>query len=254
MPLQIIQNLLRPPQNAIDILSAFGYILTAVTIVSRIGNEGVALSRKGKIWITVLAIPVILVITGIVIATLYFTSDRLRALIIPRIEEETHRTVVVRNASLSFFPSFGVVVEGLAVSNPRGKSFDRAEFLSLEKLVLDVKILPLLKRQLEISRISLFHPRLYLERSADGTRNYSTRTGSVPRKSGNETAPAQPASRSRLSILLANFEIHDGEIDYVDKKYDARMLMAGYYQTARAEAALGESIIRFETKDRKSVV
>ena len=57
------------------------------------------LTRTSKIWITVLAIPVGLIVAAIIGAEIYFTSDRLKALVVPKIEASSHRSVAVDRKS-----------------------------------------------------------------------------------------------------------------------------------------------------------
>jgi uncharacterized protein involved in outer membrane biogenesis len=207
-----------------------------------------ALTKKAKIWITILAIPVVIVIGSILTLKLYLTSDRLKALTIPKIEEATHRTVSVEDVSLSVFPTLGVTIDGLKISNPKGLSFDQDEFLVLDRLVLEVKLLPLLSERLEINRIVLEHPKIYLEVTKNGAKNYSFSTTETADALKSDSVKLQIKSTGTSSFLLANFEIRNGEIEYVDKKFDSHLIVAGLNQTATAGAPPGEQAFHFESK------
>src|SRR5215510_350497 len=117
-----------------------------------------ALSRKARIWLIVISIPVVLLIAGMITLKILFTSERLKAFLIPPIEEATHRTVTVADISLSVFPSLAVEVDTLVISNKKGEGFSERPFLTLDRLVLDVKLFPLIKGTLEIPTILLEHP------------------------------------------------------------------------------------------------
>jgi uncharacterized protein involved in outer membrane biogenesis len=185
---------------------------------------------------------VVIIIAGAVALKLYFTSDRLKALIIPRIQESTHRTVEIKDISLALFPRLGISVEGLSISNPPGAKFQHDQFLSLDKLLIDVKILPLLAKHIEVNRLILDRPKIYLEKLENGAKNYSTGTAETH---GTEGAGGSPASVGS-SLLLTNFEINDGEIEYTDRKSNSHAVIFDYNQTAKAETRPADNSIRIE--------
>jgi uncharacterized protein involved in outer membrane biogenesis len=199
------------------------------------------LTRTSKIWITVLAIPAGLIVAAIIGAEIYFTSDRLKALVVPKIEASSHRSVAVNDISLSFFPSIGVVIDGLTISNPPNKGFDNEDFLSLDRLSLDVKLFPLLGGNLEISQITLDHPTINLEVTPEGLKNFS----------GNATpadAKAQGGLRqergSAGAFLLSNLEVRNGEIISTNRKFETRFAIGGLNAKLNAESKSGENTIR----------
>src|SRR5208283_1604816 len=178
-----------------------------------------AINKTAKIWIIVLSIPVVLIVAAGIAVKLYFTSDRLKALAIPKIEDATHRTVSVGDISLSVFPTLAVSIDDLKISNPAGSSFDRDEFISLDNLRLNVKILELLHSKLEIAYVVINHPVIYLETSKDGKSNYSS---SEPGAKSNTKVTVSTDNSGAL--LLSNLEINNGEIEQVDKKFDVHIL------------------------------
>jgi len=197
-----------------------------------------ALNKTAKIWIIILCIPVVLIVAAGIAAKLYFTSDRLKALVVPKIEDATHRTVSVGDISLSIFPSLAVSIDDLKISNMAGSSFDRDEFISLDNLQLNVKILELLHSKLEIAYVIVNHPVIYLETSKDGRSNYSS---SAPGEKSNVKVTVSTDNSSSGALLLSNLEINDGEIEQVDKKFDVHMLIKGFHQTANVEMPTGEN-------------
>ncbi len=217
------------------------------------------MSRKTKIWLIIIAIPLLLVFGTAIALKLYFTSARLKALVVPRVEEATRRKIGIDDASLSLFPTLGVTIEGLTVSAPQKIRFDKQEFLALDELVLDVNIFALIKQRLEINEIILRHPRLYLEVNKDGVANYSQpaepKTGErrIPKgESGAQPtgkAPAAPKEQGgSAGLLLSDFQIVDGDIEYVDMIADRRILVEDYDQTTRASVGDGGNDIFLESQ------
>ena len=83
------------------------------------------MTKKTKILLIILAIPIVLIASGVIFLKLYFTSDRLKALILPKVEEVSHRKVSVENISLTLFPHLGVSLTNLKISAPQGAKFDK---------------------------------------------------------------------------------------------------------------------------------
>lgn len=203
-----------------------------------------ALGKSARIWILILALPILLVLVSVLALKLYFTSDRLKAIVIPKIEEATGREVAVGDLSLTLFPSIGVEVEQLRISNPPDRGFQRPDLLSLDELALDIKLFPLFKSQLEVDNIILRHPILYLEVTKESVTNYSA-PGEPPStmaptpQDQRETEAKKPAP---FTLMLSNFEISDGEVEYVDYASDRRLKVSGYEQRTRASLSEDQTI------------
>lgn len=183
-----------------------------------------ALSKKMKIWIGVFFIPIMLLFALIVGLKLYLTSERLKALIIPKIEEATHRTIQVQDVSFTILPSLGISIEKLKISNPENMKFDKAEFLSLDNIRLKVNLLDLLGNKLNIKYIILDHPKIYLEVTPEGKSNYGA-TGKT--KMGTDTVEVKIGKIPGSELLLSNLEINNLELEYFNKKSDIRLLIIG---------------------------
>ena len=132
-----------------------------------------ALSPKAKKWLIIFSIPIGLIVACVVTLKVLFTGDRLKSFIIPRIEGATHRAVSLNSIDLSIFPTLAIEVDGLTVSNRIGQGFSKDPMLQLDKLLLDVRLIELLKGNLEISTVTLEHPRLLVEVNKEGESNYS---------------------------------------------------------------------------------
>jgi uncharacterized protein involved in outer membrane biogenesis len=191
-----------------------------------------ALTRKAKIWIIILSIPLLLMIAGVVVLKAMFTGERLKAFLVPRIEEATGRTVTVADVSLNIFPSIAVEVESLLVSNTQEEGFSQRPFLTLDRLVLDVSLIPLIKGSFEIPTILIEHPVLLLEVNENGVANYA----------GEETQPASGGDTVKVSMnlgegqfLLSNLQITGGVMEYYDRQGNTAMKAEGINQILRIE-------------------
>ncbi len=194
------------------------------------------ITRKSKILLSVAAVPLVLIIAAAVVLKVVFTSDKLKELVIPRIEEATHRSVAVNDISLSLFPSIAVDVDGLQIANRRGAGFSSEPFVALDRLRVNVKLFPLLHGRVEVSSVIIDRPRILIETNGANETNYADLTGTqeAPTAGSPGTGPApevQPPSSSNAStgaaLSISGFKLNDGAIDYVDHKGNSATRIRG---------------------------
>jgi uncharacterized protein involved in outer membrane biogenesis len=172
-----------------------------------------ALSRSTKIWLVILGIPLLLLIGGAVALKILFSGDRLKGYLIPAIEEATGRTVTIADVSLSVFPSIAVEVDTLSISNAAGEGFSERPFCRLDRLVLDVNLIPLLSGRVEVPTILLEHPVLLLEVSDQGLTNYDFGTQEEEPPAAGDTT-----GFTGSGLVLSAFEVRNGVLEYVNHK------------------------------------
>lgn len=188
-----------------------------------------ALSKKAKVWISVLAIPVVLILGSVLALKLYFTNERLKALLVPQIESATGRKVTINDISLSIFPAIALDIRGLTIANKPG--FSETPLLALDRMLIDVKLRPLFDKRVEISSLYLEKPQILLETNEDGTTNYSEKKTAA---AGQPSAPTgEPASVA--AVLLSDFRIVNGFIDLIDRRDNSRQIYNGFHEQASVE-------------------
>ena len=94
---------------------------------------------------------------------------------VPEIEKKIYQQTgrqfsLGRDLSISVFPWIGLSCSNLRLGNPRG--FEGREFLEIEFLEARLKIFPLLKRQIQISRFIIDGLEINLEKRANDRGNY----------------------------------------------------------------------------------
>ncbi len=207
-----------------------------------------ALSRKAKIWLIILSIPVVLLIGAAVGLKLYFTNERLKAFIVPKIEEATERKVSISNISLSVFPTLAVEIDSLSISNKRG--FSDKPFIALDKLVLDVRLAPLFKGNLEITTVVIERPWMLFEVNEEGVTNYSekkTESKGSGKTLGSGGDAEMKTGAQGYGLLLSNLQIVDGSIEYIDRKGNSATRISGLNQAIRMEVAAASGELHIET-------
>ncbi len=124
---------------------------------------------KKKLVIVLAAVAVLIIVAvialGLVVRS-YLSSDKLKALIIPRIEEATGRKAGISEIKVSLFS--GVRVEGISLKEADGKK----DFISAKEFVIKYSLLPLLKKQLVITDLQIIEPTILLVRDRSGKMNY----------------------------------------------------------------------------------
>ncbi|MBN1578301.1 MAG: AsmA family protein [Chitinispirillaceae bacterium] len=178
------------------------------------------LSGFPKIVVIVLIALAALIVIAVGALYIAFPPSRLKAVAIPQIEKQLGRKVEVGKIGFTFFPLFGVKVGDLAVANTTRPGFSPEPFVSLRKFVLAVEVLPLLHKQLSISRIVIKNPRILVETDERGSFNFddlafmkkdSTKAPDAEKPSGG--MPALP-----IPLSLKQFFIESGTVVYHDRK------------------------------------
>src|SRR5512145_1050188 len=118
------------------------------------------------------------------------------------------------NAGLRLFPSAGISLSEIRLRN-RG-----AELATAETLRVGVKLLPLLRRRMEVTEILIDKPEIRIEKMADGTFNYET----VPRAA---KPPAKAGETSPSSLSVGRGAVRNGRFVYVDRKAGAKAEISG---------------------------
>ena len=110
-----------------------------------------------------------------------FDPNSLKPRIAEAVKQATGRDLsLTGNLSLKWSLRPTIALHGAALANPPG--FSRPQMASLQELDLQLALVPLLSRRIEIERLVLVHPDILLETDAQGHHaDDLTRLGLVPR-------------------------------------------------------------------------
>jgi hypothetical protein len=174
----------------------------------------VRIMKKKLLYAGGIAVAIIaVVIVGLtVFVKSYLKSDRLKAIIIPKIEDYTGRKASIGNIDVSLFK--GIDVEGISLMDKGGK----AEFLKVREFVLNYSLLPLLHKQLVIKKIEVVAPSVALVREKDGTYNFSD----ILEKSKAGKEKAKPAGAEEegvpFSVVTDKIAVRDATMTFMDEQ------------------------------------
>ena len=169
-------------------------------------------------WILIAAgALLVLTVIAVIIFAIFFDVDRLK----PQFEKQMTRTAgrsvsLGDDLKLSLFPWLGVSFSNLRVGNPPG--FKENDFLTADAFEVKIKLFPLLIGDVQIDRVVLQTPRLFLITNKNGRTNWanSTREKKAPEVKDPEKG-RDLTDVFQVKTLQANaFTIENGTILWID--------------------------------------
>jgi uncharacterized protein involved in outer membrane biogenesis len=150
----------------------------------------------------------------------YLSSDRLKPIILPRAEAATGRKVLLDEINVSLLK--GIVAKGLSVKEKDGQK----DFLKIGRFVLSYRLLPLLKKQLVISKIEVVSPSISVKRKREGKYNFSDileKRSPEPQKPSGTEHQALP-----VSVIADRLFIRDASLTFVDEEKELPDVSIGF--------------------------
>jgi len=156
-----------------------------------------------RLLVATLALGVVYVVAVFALSRLLDPS-RLADWAQPRLAAAVNRDVEIGTASVHLVP-FEVRLEEVAVSDPTGLAGSLAR---VGTVALRVRLLPLLRREVRVARISIGDPSIDLRVGADGTSNFGDMS----------PAPGEPSSapqgERQVTLELSDIRIEGGVLRY----------------------------------------
>jgi len=163
------------------------------------------------------------ILTVVVIAVLFFVDPNdYRAQINNQVQQTTGRELQIGDIDLSLFPWIGVQLSDVTLGNAEG--FE-GPFAQLSKVDVKVKLLPLLRKEVEIAQVVLNGLALNLAKNPQGVGNWEDLTA-APETAPAEATPApteettQPPAIAALTI--GGLAINDAQVAWDDQQTGAR--------------------------------
>jgi len=172
---------------------------------------------------------VVLWLVGLIVLALFALAVALPFLVDPndyreRIErmvgERTGREVAIEGElSLSLFPWLGLETGRIVIGNPPG--FDPGPMASVEETAVRVRLLPLLRREVEADSVLLRGLSLDLVTLEDGRSNWDDLLGDDPGPRADPAPDPQPGDAEGVAVLAAlaiqGVAVREGRIRYEDR-------------------------------------
>ncbi|MCX8117359.1 MAG: AsmA family protein [Desulfobacterota bacterium] len=163
-----------------------------------------------KAGIVIFGILVLLVVGLNIFIKSYLSSERLKAMILPRAEALTGRKVSLDEIKVSLFK--GVIAKGLSVKEMDGQR----DFFKMKEFVLSYRLLPLLKREFVISKIEILSPSVTIIKDRSGKYNFSS---ILEKRSQTPSKPVEPKGEGLpLSVTADRLFIQNAQLKFVDEE------------------------------------
>lgn len=157
---------------------------------------------------------IILLAAGVWYASTTVDPVQLTKLLSTSVKAATGRDLKISGpVSLSFFPGISVSAERLSLSNATWAS--NSEMLILNRIDLNIKMLPLLSKRIEVGSVKLAGLELHLQKNASGKVNWDMSTDS-PNASGPNGDNVDASSVGDNLIYMDSVSVADAQIQYQD--------------------------------------
>ena len=144
----------------------------------------------------------------------YFTSDKIKELILPYAEQSIGRKISIDSIDIHLFK--GIEVNTIAIQDAR--AFSSGSFLTANKFILKYSLWPLLKKQLMIHKLIIVEPSISLIRNEAGNYNFDDLLANNSSKSKAKREPESPAPASKaLLFTVSQIALQKGTITFLDK-------------------------------------
>jgi AsmA protein len=174
------------------------------------------LKKSVKILVIALGALVALLVVGAVVVSLVFDPNKYKDDIVQLVKKQTGRDLKIDGKiSLAFFPWLGVDLPAVQLSNAPG--FGQQPFAQVQHAGVYVKLLPLLRKQVVVRKISLDGLRLRLARNHAGGTNWDDLRGAK----ATPAAPAQEkpdgAAPAIGGLVVGGVAVRDAEVSWNDQ-------------------------------------
>jgi uncharacterized protein involved in outer membrane biogenesis len=170
--------------------------------------------------IAFLGIPLIgLIVLALVLFNLNRIIERNKKVFLSQAEQTLGRKLSAESIRVSFWNGIKLRLKNFVISDD--PDFSAGSFLRAGELDISLKFLPLLKRDLQIERVTLHNPEIAIIRDEEGVFNFSS-IGKPERLRGTERKAAEHGpgreSGGGSPLLLSWIDVTGGKLRYIDKK------------------------------------
>ena len=177
---------------------------------------------------------IVLAITAVAITLAYIDPNDYKGSITSKLKEKTGRDIKFDgDIKLSYYPWLGLDVAGISVSNANG--FGDKKFLQAKTIKARVKLLPLLRKQLEMDTLILHGATINLAKNEKGVTNWDDLI--KPKDKAEESSQSTPLA----ALVLGGIDIKDANVYWDDKQQGLEYKVTGA-NISTGELKFGEPI------------
>ncbi len=179
--------------------------------------------KKAIKWTSIiLGVLVVLVIAALLIVPMFVDINTYKPEIEKKVSEAIGRPFTIGgDIKLSLFPWAGVAMSDLHLGNLPG--FKEKDFISVKSFDVQVKLLPLISKDIQVKRFVLDGPRIVLEKDKRGRANWEDlgrpSIKAPPKHPKEETKVSKGGISTALpikSLAVGEFAINNGSVLFMD--------------------------------------
>lgn len=154
-----------------------------------------------------------LVILAVAIFVATFDADRYRPMLVSKLQEAIGKPVGLERLSLGWHGGIALQLQGLAISDD-AQAGTAEPLLQVESASAIVRLLPLLRKEVQVASIVLSRPQVHVVRDAQGRVNLLGLAAAM----SPAAAPSRPASvgGTAVSFNIASLRVEDGTLHWTD--------------------------------------
>jgi AsmA protein len=178
--------------------------------------------KKAIKWVLIFVCGLVaLVIVALLVIPMFVDVQKYKPEIEKQVATATGRPFMIGGElRLSLFPWAGLAFSDLHLGNPQG--FKEKDLLSVKSFDVQVKLLPLISKDIQVKRFVIEGPRIVLLKGKDGRANWEGigKPSAKPPAKPSEEKKTQKAPAEGLpikSLAVGEFAIRNGSLLYMDE-------------------------------------
>lgn len=196
------------------------------------------MSKLFRLFITFIGAIILLGLVSLIGLVVFVNPNELKPQISQAVTQFTGRQLQLGgDIQWSIFPWLGLQLNNARLTNTPG--FGNNPFAQIKKLDIQVRLLPLLHKQLEIGKLQINGLTLYLLKNANGQVNWEGPL-SVSKKTPRHSENSYLDSLKPIGFIVTGLRIRDGHIIYNDQEKNKRLEITGL-QLNSANLAINKS-------------
>ncbi|MDO6774171.1 AsmA family protein [Shewanella sp. 3_MG-2023] len=179
---------------------------------------------KALKWLLAIVASVILLL--VIYLTVFFDPNSFKPQIVDAVKKQTGRDFVIsQDLSWSFFPTLGINLGGISLSNP--ENFSPSTLVEVNQAVASVALMPLLSQQVEIAQLSLDGLTMNIVTKKDGSTSFDGLGGAASPETTTASEPASSANTLKLqSLQIGGVSITNTTINVIDEAAETKQIFS----------------------------
>jgi len=197
---------------------------------------------KRRRWLLLLLIPPLALVLAGVAAVALIPTDRIAQLASDQASAALGREVRVDDVALKLFPRPAVSLTGIEIA---GRTQSDTPVATVGRVLLQPRLLPLLRRQVVVDAIVLDEPRVLVEFDAEGIANLPVFAQAGDSTGGEPQATSSEAGAGgAIAFLVRRIGINGAHLTYHDARTGTRVVVEGLDQRLSLAGDLAGGALR----------